>query len=80
MKKVARELIGRYPDKFTTDFESNKKVVMSLTQCSSIKLRNRIAGYVSRLVAIQKASKGPEAIEEIEEAESVEPEDIDKAE
>ena len=80
MKKVARELIRRYPGKFTTDFESNKKGVMSVTQLSSIKLRNRIAGYIVRLVAIEQASKGPEEIEETEEATSVEPEETDKAE
>lgn len=86
VKKVARELIRRYPDKFTTDFESNKKVVMSLTQISSIKLRNRIAGYISRLVAIEQALKGgeeekePEEIEETETAELSEPEESAKAE
>jgi Ribosomal protein S17E len=24
-KKIARELVERFPDKFTTDFENNKK-------------------------------------------------------
>jgi len=85
VKKVARELIRRYPGKFTTDFESNKKVVMSLTQLSSVKLRNRIAGYISRLVAIEQALKGgeeakePEKIEETENAELAEPEESAKA-
>jgi len=58
VKKVARELVKRYPDKFTTDFENNKKVVMAHTQLTSLKMRNRIAGYISRLVAIQRALKG----------------------
>jgi len=66
VKKVARELVRRYPDKFTTDFENNKKLVESLTQGSSTKLRNRIAGYISRLLSIEQAS------EEAEEAESEE--------
>ncbi len=84
VKKVSRELIRRYPDKFTTDFESNKKVVMSLTTLSSIRLRNRIAGYISRLVAIeQKLKSGEEELEEIEETENAglqEPEESVKAE
>ena len=40
-KKIAQELVERFPDKFTTDFETNKKLVESLTNISSTKLRNR---------------------------------------
>jgi small subunit ribosomal protein S17e len=45
----------RYPDKFTRDFENNKKAVQLLTTISSIRLRNRIAGYVTRLLSMQVA-------------------------
>jgi len=55
VKRLARELMQRYPDKFTTDFENNKKAVQLLTTISSIKLRNRIAGYVTRLLSTQIA-------------------------
>ena len=48
-KKIARELVERFPDKFTTDFETNKKLVESLTNISSSKLRNRVAGYITQL-------------------------------
>ena len=48
-KRLARELVERFPDKFTTDFENNKKLVESLTNISSKKLRNRIAGYITQL-------------------------------
>jgi len=51
VKRIARELMQRYPDKFTTDFENNKKAVELLTTLSSVKLRNRIAGYVTRLLS-----------------------------
>jgi len=50
VKKIARELVKRFPDKFTTDVETNKKLVEFLTNISSTKLRNRIAGYITRLV------------------------------
>jgi len=55
VKRIARELMQRYPDKFTTDFENNKKAVQLLTTISSIRLRNRIAGYVTRLSSTQVA-------------------------
>jgi len=61
VKKIARELVKRYPDKFTTDFEDNKKLVETLVKMSSTKLRNRIAGYITRLIAITQAGQDEEA-------------------
>jgi small subunit ribosomal protein S17e len=69
VKKNAREVIKRYPDKFTTDFEENKKLLASLLEISSTRLRNRIAGYITRQVAIKKAAETAPA-EETEEAEA----------
>jgi small subunit ribosomal protein S17e len=56
-KKIARELVERFPDKFTTDFETNKKLVESLTNISSSKLRNRVAGYITQLQNQKKQNK-----------------------
>ncbi len=71
VKRIAKELVQRFPDKFTTDFENNKKLVEDFVELSSVRLRNRIAGYVTRLVSIgQKSEKadGEVAVEdEIEE-------------
>jgi len=60
VKKIARELVERFPDKFTTDFETNKKLVDTFTNISSKKLRNRVAGYITRLVS---PTQGAEALE-----------------
>jgi small subunit ribosomal protein S17e len=68
VKKIARELIKRYPDQFSTDFKSNKKMLTSLATVRSLKLRNQIAGYITRLVAISKAT-GEEESAEAEESE-----------
>jgi small subunit ribosomal protein S17e len=64
VKRIARKLLDRYPDKFTTDFENNKKLVDALTNISSTKLRNRVAGYTARLVSTIYGSEAPEAGEE----------------
>jgi small subunit ribosomal protein S17e len=53
VKRLAQKLVERFPDKFTKDFENNKKMVDSFTTISSIKLRNRVAGYAIRLVRSQ---------------------------
>jgi len=60
VKKIARELVSRFPDRFTADFEANKIAVEALIETSSSKLRNRIAGYITRLVSISEAAKGVE--------------------
>lgn len=57
VKRAACELLRRYPDKFTTDFEENKKVMASLAKIPSIKLRNTIAGYITRLVVRSQLKK-----------------------
>jgi small subunit ribosomal protein S17e len=48
IKRVAVELVKAYPQEFTDDFEHNKRKVAELTDVSSITMRNRIAGYVTR--------------------------------
>ena len=49
VKRAARELVERFPDKFTNEYEANKLVVNELVRGPSKKLRNLIAGYVTRL-------------------------------
>ncbi len=50
IKVIARELLRKYPDAFTGDFDENKKRVMELTNITSKKVRNRVAGYITRRV------------------------------
>jgi len=57
IKRAARELFDRYPDKFTRDFEHNKKMVAELTNVTSKTIRNRIAGYITRLVRMKEEGK-----------------------
>jgi small subunit ribosomal protein S17e len=64
VKRIARELLDRYPSKFSTDFEKNKQFVTELTNISSIKLRNRVAGYAARLANTMYGSEAPETEEE----------------
>jgi len=68
VKKIARELLKRYPNRFSTDFESNKKLLKSAAAIYSPKLRNRIAGYITRLAAISKAAEAEETAETVEQS------------
>jgi small subunit ribosomal protein S17e len=64
VKRIARELLDKYPNKFTADFEKNKQLVNDYTNISSTKLRNRVAGYTARLAS---TIYGPEDSEPDEE-------------
>lgn len=61
VKKTARELVKRFPEQATSDFEANKKFLGTVAKIYSPKLRNQIAGYVTRLVAISKAAEADAA-------------------
>ncbi len=52
IKSVAIDLVKKFPEKFTGDFQSNKENVDLLVTVSSKLLRNRIAGYITRYVAL----------------------------
>ena len=55
VKRIAKELLRRYPDKFTADFEENKKLVASLVSTPSKSLRNTITGYITSLVVLSQS-------------------------
>ncbi|MCW4020148.1 MAG: 30S ribosomal protein S17e [Candidatus Bathyarchaeota archaeon] len=55
VKRIAKELLRRYPDKFTADFEDNKKLVASLVSTPSKSLRNTITGYITSLVVLSQS-------------------------
>jgi small subunit ribosomal protein S17e len=54
VKRLSRELVERYHDSFSTNFDQNKGVVDELLTNTTKRLRNRIAGYVTRLMILRK--------------------------
>jgi small subunit ribosomal protein S17e len=49
IKRITKKLMDSYADEFTTEFSGNKEKVMQRLSGSSAKIRNIIAGYVTRL-------------------------------
>ena len=47
IKRISTELLEKYPDRFSVDFEENKKVIKEIAVVRSKILRNRIAGYIT---------------------------------
>jgi len=59
IKRVGKELIERYPEKFKEDFENNKKQVQETiergeVECPSKGVRNKLAGYLVSAVRAKK--------------------------
>ncbi|MEM3462234.1 MAG: 30S ribosomal protein S17e [Candidatus Bathyarchaeia archaeon] len=63
VKRTARDLLSRYPDMFTTDFEENKRAASQVMIFKTKKLRNKVAGYITSLkkVEAKRAAKAAEA-------------------
>ena len=49
VKRITLKLFKDNPDSFKKDFNKNKEIVTDLVEVRSKKLRNVIAGYMSRL-------------------------------
>jgi small subunit ribosomal protein S17e len=54
VKRVTEELFAVHGKEFKKDFDENKVIVSRFLDVESTKLRNIVAGYVTRLVKAQK--------------------------
>lgn len=50
VKNLAKELIEKYPGKFSSSFEKNKEILKEILEIRSKKLRNILAGYIARIL------------------------------
>jgi small subunit ribosomal protein S17e len=54
IKHLAKELIARFPDKFSTNFDDNKVMVSELTEEITTRVRNQVAGYITRTYTLNQ--------------------------
>jgi small subunit ribosomal protein S17e len=69
VKRLGKELMTRFPAKFTTSFDENKLAVSALTKGSTTRIRNKVAGYITRKNALAAAGQEFEDEEEIDTSE-----------
>ncbi|MFB6116138.1 MAG: 30S ribosomal protein S17e [Candidatus Nanosalina sp.] len=50
IKRLANDLVDAAPERFSEDFEENKQELKETEEFESKKLRNRVAGYIVRVV------------------------------
>jgi small subunit ribosomal protein S17e len=55
VKRTGKELMHRFPTTFTTSFDENKRFVDNLTKGTTTRVRNQIAGYITRKKALAEA-------------------------
>jgi small subunit ribosomal protein S17e len=59
VKRLGKELIERFPEKFSNNFEENKRAVAELTRGTTSKIRNQIAGYITSKCAPAEETETP---------------------
>ena len=47
IKRISTIVLDKYPDRFGSDFENNKKALQEIAITKSKVLRNRVAGYIT---------------------------------
>lgn len=72
VKRASKELIDRYPDRFTANFEENKQFLKEIGFTLSKRLRNRVAGYITRVMKLKMQLSQPAQAEPSESQESQE--------
>jgi small subunit ribosomal protein S17e len=55
VKRTGKELMRRFPNKFNASFDENKRLVESLTEGTTTRVRNQIAGYITRTIALAQS-------------------------
>ncbi|MDY6788502.1 MAG: 30S ribosomal protein S17e [Candidatus Nanohaloarchaea archaeon] len=54
IKRLARDLVKKHPDSFEKDFDHNKQALKEIDKFESRKVRNRVAGYIVRVLENQR--------------------------
>ena len=60
IKRLGKELMERFPDKFSSNFDDNKHVVDALTEGATTKVRNQVAGYITHTISLTQADSTSE--------------------
>ena len=63
IKKISHELLKKYSDIFSNDFEINKKLLDEFVVIQSRLVRNRIAGYITHLKKVEAVQDEQESLE-----------------
>ncbi len=57
--------MSRFPNKFSSNFNDNKHVIDVLTEGSTTKVRNQVAGYITHIISTKQTTSSKKSEEEI---------------
>jgi small subunit ribosomal protein S17e len=64
IKRLGQELMSRFPEKFSSNFDDNKRAVDALTEGATTKVRNQVAGYITHTISLTQDDSLGENVEE----------------
>jgi small subunit ribosomal protein S17e len=70
IKHLGKDLMTRFPGKFTTSFDENKRLVDEVTRGTTTRVRNKVAGYITRTNALAQAGSDDDS--DLDESEMAE--------
>ena len=54
IKRISRQLLEKYPEMFTEDFEQNKRILDEVVKIDSKEVKNQVAGYITSIIKVYK--------------------------
>jgi small subunit ribosomal protein S17e len=66
IKHLAKQLIAKFPEQFSTNFDENKRKVDALTEGTTTRVRNQVAGYITRTYTLNEQGISADEEEEID--------------
>lgn len=54
IRNITLDILSKYRELFTEDFEKNKEILNDILDTKSKKVRNVVAGYITRLIKNKK--------------------------
>lgn len=54
IKNIAEQLVTQHPNKFSDNFEENKKILKELDIIKDKPVRNKVAGFIVRVIEKKK--------------------------
>jgi small subunit ribosomal protein S17e len=67
VRRISEEIVQKYPGAFGTDYQANKDELNKVAVVHSKMLRNKIAGYITKInskAAAKEEEEGEKAVEQ----------------
>lgn len=67
VRRISEEMAEKFPGAFGTDYQANKDALNKLAIVNSKMLRNKIAGYITKMNGKAAREEEEEAVEQLAE-------------